>query len=227
MTKEKMQRLKEIYPAAPDEALEECLEKASKYGLDPVSKQIYVYESDALNRWATKITRQGYRKIAAAQPGYQGHHYINLYRGDSITVKDNDLLLEMKAEARTYDSLLAGVGWLYDSGRLHIVRLSYSDYCTMGYAWDQKTGRPDRMMQKEAEIQVIQKAYAHLFWDDPAEEQDIDDDVPIGGTRADILQYIKDNIAYITTQPKQSLNKCQLNELLALKDQIMKNKEKI
>lgn len=215
--------LKDLYPLAPDTAIDEMMETAKKYDLDPDTVQMIMYESETLGIWVPKVTRHGYRKIAQRQPGYQGHHYTTLYRGDKVAVKDNDILIEMAAESRTYNDLLGAVAWLYNNGALHFVRLSYSDYCRQKYGWDQSTGRPDFMLQKEAEVMVIKKAYSALFCDAPAREYDVEEDDP-SGTRLNVLAYIKENMAYISIPPRLGLDKCTAKELEALVAQIVKNK---
>jgi len=222
---EKMrEKLKALYLLAPDEAIDEMIRTAAKYDLEPDTVQMIMYESETRGAWVSKISRHGYRKIAQRQPGYQGHHYTTLYKGDKVAIKDNDILIEMASESRTYNDLLGAVAWLFNGGVLHFVRLSYSDYCRQKYGWDQSTGRPDFMMQKEAEVMVIRKAYSALFLDDPAREFDAEEDDPIG-TRLNVLTYIKENMRYITSPPKYGLEKCTPKELEALVAQIIKNKE--
>lgn len=221
-----LNKLREIYPAASQEGLDQCVALADKYRLDPCSIQLTVYESEYLGRWTAKITRHGYRRIAAAQPGYEGHHYMALYKGDKVAIKGDDILFELACESRIYNDLIGAVGWLYDTGKLHVVRISYSDYVMNKHAWEQGPGKPDYMLQKEAEIAVIQKAYAPLFWDTASEGNEPDEELNLDGQRGDILAYIKDNVALLDDGDKaKPLNRCTVAELTKLKNKIIAKKE--
>ena len=219
-------QLKQIYPDATEEVIAECIELAKKYSLDPITKQMRIYHSETLGKWSATITRHGYRKIASSQPGYQGHSYLTVYRGDKITMKDNDILIEVSSESRAHNDLLSAIAYLHDNGRMHFIKISYSDYCKQKHAWDQATGRPDMMMQNQAEILVIQKAYSHLFWDLKAEQQEEEeDDDGIDSTRADLIAYIKENKKYMLVEPTQGLYRCTMRELISIKTDILSNKE--
>lgn len=215
-----MRTLEETYPAAPPEALRECQDLATKYGLDPVSVQMTLFESESLGRWVPKITRHGYRKLAQQQPGYTAHHYITIYRGDKVAIKGNEILVEIGSETRQYNDLLGAIAWLYDSGQLYFIRISYSDYSRQKHGWDPSQGRPDYMLQKEAETMVIRKAYPHLFWCADAKAAELDDEDAENSSRADKIQYLKDHKNMIKEWPKLPLPQCSNLELEKLVDEI-------
>lgn len=220
-----MAKLQLLYPGAPNDVLQDCIEKAQQHNLDPCSVQMRIYESESQQKWFSKITRYGYRKIAQKQAGYQNHGYLSLYTGDKVSIEGNNIVIQLSNEAPGYKHLVGAIGWLEESGVLHVVRISYADYSRMKHAWDQETGKPDAMLQKEAEVAVIQKAYAKLFWDKEASVLEEEDDVMSGeSTRADIISYIKENTSYMKGSPSLPLSKCSLKELQRVVEQIKETK---
>ena len=216
-------QIRDIYPSASEEGIEEYLELANRHGLDPGTTQLTLYESESMGRWRARITRHGYRKIARQQEGYVSHHYLSYYRGDKLIIKPEEIIVEIGSETRAYNDLLGAIAWMYLNGKLYFTKISYSDYSQLKHSWDQNIGKPDAMLQKEAEVTLIQKVFSELFESTKA-EADTDDEIGMDATRADLLAYIKDNHAHISEQPSQPLIRCSTKELFKLKEQIIRNK---
>lgn len=223
---EVMEKLKEIYGDAPEDILQKMIDIGKRYALDPTTIQMIAYDGDT--GWGCKISRHGYRKIASEQPNYVTHGYYSLYKGDKVVINGDGVpTIELNNMHRDNGSLVGAIGYVVMTDNICIIRISYQDYCALKYAWDPIKGRPDAMLQKEAEVLAIRKAYAHLFWDSQTEETESPEEYQVGSDkRLDYLEYIKENQDYLDEPPKKALGKMTTQELKTLADKITKIKEK-
>jgi hypothetical protein len=224
-----MKELHEIYPGVTDDAVAAAMETASQFGLDPCTRQMVMYNRDGT--WMHKITRHGYRKLARQRPGYQSHGVISLYKGDIVTTSGQGQppVIQMNNNSRSYSDLMGAIAWLIDSSVCHIVRVSYADYQTRKHSWSQTEGRPDSMLQKEAEVMVIRMSYSELFEnmsaayvDDAIEDEDMEG-FEATESKGDLLEYLKNNKDYITA-PRLPLSTMNIAELRALVNEAKKKK---
>lgn len=220
-----LKKLQQIYATAPDDVLEKMAILANKHGLDPTTIQMIAYEAE--DGWRFKISRHGYRKIAESQPDYLGHDFFSLYRGDRVRhVPGENISIDFVNDARDNNSLIGAIGVVRRKDSLSVVKISYQDYVGQKHAWDPINGRPDTMLQKEAEVLSIRKAYAHLFWDSEAEDRDVPEEFVGDFGREDKLIYIRENQYYLSDIPKKALDKMTSRELQIIVDDIKKQKEK-
>ena len=139
-------------------------------GLNPFLKEIWAvkYGNGAASIF---IGRDGYRKMAQANPDYDWHFVDSIYSKDSFKVVNGQPEHEYKLSDR---GALVGAYALCmrkKSSRPNYLRVDLKEYTTGKSLWGTK---PETMIKKVAEAQVLRMTFQDLFTGTYDESEEFD-----------------------------------------------------
>ncbi|MDP3013298.1 MAG: recombinase RecT, partial [Candidatus Subteraquimicrobiales bacterium] len=133
--------------------------RAKMLGLDPANKEVLIKTGEDGDPLFI-ITRNGYRKTAAAQPDYVKHVVYPLYDNSVVRVVGDSVEVTISGGMA---NLIGAIGFLYKQNvpGFFVYQVHIDDYESMtGFYWEQ---RKNTMIMKVCEVNLIRMAYPDIL----------------------------------------------------------------
>jgi phage recombination protein Bet len=152
---------KTIAPTATDEEFLTFVHIFRKYDLDPLLKEIYFMKYGNNKPPITMVSRDGFLKIAHANPMFDGMQGDVIYKGDTISHREDGSIAITYGDAHYLYNKIDIVGafanvFRKDQKRCTAMSVSFKDYYKETTIWNQY---PNAMILKVAEAMALKRAF--------------------------------------------------------------------